>query len=294
MKVVVLGGVSYDYKISIDRLDNLTGDNMTVAKDVYDGIGSTGSGKSLALANLGIEVTLFALIGRDEYGKRIKEYFEDTEVDFIPIYCDKETLVHTNIMYENDKRFSIFHSIEPGNYKFPIDKLKEECKDADLLVVNIMGYARDHISEIKNINIKKFVDIHDYDGHNDYHKSFIDIADYLQYSKVNLSDESSFINELQENGHRYIVGTRSCDVMSLYCDNKIYEELTLPCDVTDSNGAGDSFSAGIIYGILNNMDPSTHLVIGRAMGYGACITKEIYNKDFNEEKLLNMTIKKDR
>ncbi len=287
MKVVVLGGVSYDYKISIDNLDNLTGDNMKYAKDIYEGVGSTGAGKSLALANLGFDVTLFALIGNDIHGKKITEYLKNSNIKFIPIYTDKPTMLHTNIMYEADKRLSIFHEIELGNYNFPIDEIRKECEDADLLIVNIMGYIKDNLDEISKININKFVDIHDYDGDNEYHKSFINIANYIQYSKINIKDNDTFIKEVKMNGCNYIVGTNSCDVMTLHYNDEKYEALTLACDVVDSNGAGDSFSSGIIYAILNNIDPKLHLVYGRTMGYSACLTKEIYNKEFDIKTLLS-------
>ncbi len=287
MKCIVLGGVSVDSIIKISDLNGLNGDNMRVANDAFEMIGGTGAGKALALANLGFEVVFYGLIGKDEAGQKVIDYFNATQVDFRPIYTSASTGIHTNIMYENDKRLTIFHSLNQGEYTFPKEDIKNEAKDACMVFANILEYVIKEADFINTLNKPVFVDIHDYDGANEYHKPLIKIADYISMSNVNIANPKKYAESLIENGTKLVAITKSKDGAEVInAKGEWFSSNIRPCKkFVDSNGAGDNFSAGLIFGILNEYSLETALLYGAVMGSFACETKEITNRSISLEML---------
>ncbi|MEM8874419.1 MAG: carbohydrate kinase [Planctomycetota bacterium] len=71
------------------------------------------------------------------------------------------------------------------------------------------------------------------------------------------SDEAVFARELLSRGLRMVVVTRGGDGSALYTADDTSELDPEPVDVVDTVGAGDSFTAAVIMGLLNSEDLRT-------------------------------------
>ena len=71
MKILVLGGASYDEIIHVNEFFEAKAETI-FANNSYSTVGSTGVGKALALKKLGFDVAFQAIIGKDIYGKMMR------------------------------------------------------------------------------------------------------------------------------------------------------------------------------------------------------------------------------
>ena len=72
--ILVLGGVSYNMMIYLGAFPQP--EPQTVfSQGFHETVGSTGAGKALNLAKLGLDVTLHGMIGADDLGQKIRDYF---------------------------------------------------------------------------------------------------------------------------------------------------------------------------------------------------------------------------
>ncbi|MDD3122391.1 MAG: PfkB family carbohydrate kinase [Candidatus Izemoplasmatales bacterium] len=247
-EVFVLGGVSYDTIIQLDKLPD--GFAKTIfAKNIYQVVGSTGAGKAIALKKLGFKVTLHGVIGDDNSGKIIENTLRNHNVRFISDIDFLGTETHTNLMSEDGNRISIFTnstSFEPTVNQYLIEN---QIKKADIIVLNIMNYCRKFIPLIKTLNKKIWVDIHDYDGQNSYYQDFIEAADYLFLSSDLLPNYKEFMSEQISLGKELVVCTHGKHGSSLLTKDKkwLYQDSIPGTRVVDTNGAGDNFFAGFLY-----------------------------------------------
>jgi sugar/nucleoside kinase (ribokinase family) len=250
-EVFVLGGVSYDTIIQLDKLPD--GFAKTIfAKNTYQVVGSTGVGKAIALKKLGFKVTLHGVIGDDAAGRIIANSLRNSNVRFISDMDPLGTETHTNLMSPDGNRLSIYTnstSFDPLINQYLIE---EHIKKADIIVLNIMNYCRNFIPFIKSLNKKIWVDIHDYDGQNPYYQDFIDAADYLFLSSDLLPNYQEFMLEQISSGKELVVCTHGKDGSTLLTKDKkwLYQGIIPGTMVVDTNGAGDNFFAGFLYAYI--------------------------------------------
>ena len=171
--IFVAGGVSIDLVVHLDELPPPRPQTIFGAR-FTETLGSTGAGKAINLSRLGFDVALHATIGDDAQGQRAREILAGQGVDFFYDIDPAGTQRHVNLMGPGGQRISIYlrdGSFEPDIAMGPIDKA---IARADLVALNIRNYCRYLIPGIKASNKPIWVDIHDYDGHAEYHRDFIE------------------------------------------------------------------------------------------------------------------------
>ncbi len=285
MKSLVIGGSSIDTLIHVDELKHIKDDMSLFANDVVESIGGTGAGKSLCLDALGSKVTLITGLGKDTYGDKIIEYFDTTNIRFLPIETDKTT-THTNIMHDKGKRLSIFTSMPKKNPEI-IPDIVDLVAESDVIFLNIDQWCKEYIPYIKNKGKKIIVDIHDYDPPNEYHQEFISIADILIGSIVNIVKPKEFMEKQIDLGKEVVVLTNGVNGLIAMDFNKVVYSLPGYTDIeyVDSNGAGDSFTAGFTYEYNNTGNIGESLKIGTICGAIACTSYDLFNRKYNIEDI---------
>lgn len=287
-KILVVGGVSYDSIIQVNRFPEP--ENRTYQGfPLHETVGSTGSGKALNLNRLGMDVRLHGIIGNDVYGKLIEKYFDEEDLKFHYDVIPEGTQRHINMMDATGGRISYMLNVtfEPV---FDREKLERKMDKCDHIVLNIINYCRHVIPYAKEHNKTIWTDLHDYDGLNPYHQDFVDSADYITVSSDKLPDYRSFMQNMIERGKKLVVCTHGKEGSTALTPDGQWIDIPImkDCPMVDTNGAGDSFFAGLMYGILNGFDVEKSMKLG-TVAAGLCVqSKELFDTSLSERKLLKV------
>lgn len=269
--VAVFGGISYDTMIYLNQLPAPT--SATVfANGSHTTVGSTGAGKALALHRLGIPTSLHGYLGEDEAGSAIHAYFEREGLPLVASVDAKGTERHTNLMDKDGSRVSIYVNSATFEPFLDNDVVAPLIAQSHIIALNIINYCRHLIPLIKTANKSIWCDLHDYDGKNPYHQAFVEAADVLFVSGDALPDPKAFLQTMRAAGKQLVVCTFGKDgSLALTATGNWIETPALPYPLVDSNGAGDNFFAGVLYGVLKGYSIDIALRLGTIVG-GLCVT----------------------
>lgn len=246
--ILILGGVSYNTLIYLDRFPEPVGQTV-FSKHCYETVGSTGAGKALNLRRLGYTPILYAGVGQDEWGHKVIDYFDREGILFRYAADPLGTQRHVNLMNASGERISIF--IAYGSSELPGlgETIPADLASCDHVVLNISPYCRGWIPALKKSGKPIWVDIHDYDGRDPYHDDFLAAADYLFLSSDALPDYRAFMQGQIRAGKRLVVCTHGKEG-STALNNQgewLHTPISTRFSLVDSNGAGDAFFAGFLY-----------------------------------------------
>jgi acarbose 7IV-phosphotransferase len=272
IKVFVAGGVSFNALIQVDVLPS--GQPQTIfSRGFNETVGGTGAGKAANLARLGVHTTLHATLGDDDYGTRIRAFLAEHNVRFIADVDPFGTERHVNIMDENGQRLSVYMVHAPREPTLDLARLEPEIARADHVMINILNYCRDLLPASKRHGKPIWCDLHNWDGSAGYLDDFIAAADYLMMSSDRLPDYRSVLAALIQRGKKLVIATHGCQgATALTAGSEWIETPAIEAYArVDSNGAGDAFLSGVVFGMANGHEPKTALRIG-AIVSGLCVT----------------------
>lgn len=261
MRALVLGGVSWNIIVRLDRLPGAVPRTIH-ALGSHEAIGSSGAGKALNLARLGWDVTLWAAIGDDEAGGRIRSVLAREPITLLEETDPAGTMRHLNLMDRIGERISIF--LNAGSSELPIDhhSLRGEMERADLVCVTIFDHCRGFLPVAASAGVPLWIDIHDYDGVAGHHRDFIAAARYLQLSSTNLPGWRSFAESQLASGKELVLCTHGQAGASLLTGGGWTEIRPRPVEPVDGDGAGDAFTAGFVTAWWSRPDPASALELG--------------------------------
>lgn len=283
-RILVLGGVSYNTIVYLSEFPERRAQTI-FANDYHETIGETGAGKALNLAKLGIQVTLLGLIGEDKYGLKVRKILEDEGVRFIYDIDPKGTERDINLMDQNGGRITIFLPTSTFEPIVNTSQIETAISESDLVVLNISNYCRHLIPMIQKHKKEIWCDIHDYDGRNSYHQDFVEAADYIFMSSDQMPNYRNFLEHLIRSGKKLSVCTHGVKgSTALTSDWQWYETPVLSeYSRVDTNGAGDAFFAGFLFGHTRGYPVQRCLQMGTIVS-GLCITsRELALPDLTPE-----------
>jgi sugar/nucleoside kinase (ribokinase family) len=281
--VLVVGGVSYDTMIYLNELPAPVPATL-FAKGTHTTVGSTGTGKALALHRLGLATTLHGYVGDDEAGTDIRAYFQREGLLFVYELDPAGTERHINIMDVDGGRISIY--VNSATFAPPVNHttIAPLIAQSDIVALNIMNYCRELIPTIQQAGKPIWCDVHDYDGQNPYHADFVTAADVLFVSGDKLSNPRPFMENMVGTGKQFVVCTFGKEgSLALDHHGSWIETPALPYPLVDSNGAGDNFFAGVLYGVSRGYPLEVALRLGTVVG-GLCVTsRELVAEGLSKE-----------
>lgn len=285
--IVVLGGASWDRIYQLDSF--LFPHEMSVyPQRIIEAAGSTGIGKAIPLSKLGHNVTLYIAIGDDEAGHRIRQTLATTNIHVIEEHDPQGTMQHTNLMNVEGERVSILTNAGSTDLACTkVEELRQSLQEADVIVLNIMGYVKPLIPMIQQLNKPVYVDLHDYQEGSSYHQPFLDCATHVQLALSLFPNPNKWIQD-QLQSKQMVVVTDGPRKLSVYTPTSDVHLNPDPVDVVDANGAGDHVSAGIIHGMVTNVPLETQLYWGmicaKACLESSSISSEIISPEWIVEK----------
>jgi acarbose 7IV-phosphotransferase len=273
-KVFVIGGTTFDHIVYLPELPG--NQPQTIHNAPFrETTGSTGSGKALNLTKLGVPNTLYSVLGDDVYGEKIIRYLQQSGVDFFYDIDLKGTERHINIMDAEGQRISIFITQSSETVNFSTAKIESAIRQADIIVLNIIGYCRQLIPLLANCNRPVWTDLHDYEDSNAYHTDYIDASQYIHLSSDNLRDYFPLMERLIAAGKELVICTHGKEGSTLLTKTgiRIEQPAILSYPMVDANGAGDSFFSAFLYGWMNGQTPVRCMQMG-AVCAGLCISDQ--------------------
>jgi acarbose 7IV-phosphotransferase len=229
----------------------------------HEAVGSSGAGKAMNLARLGIAVTLHTFLGEDEPGRRVREALIAAGVRLDAMSDETGTARHVNLMDAAGDRLSfLLHTSDPA-LRFDPLHVEELVAASDVVLVAIADPARRVIPIARRLGRPVWTDLHATDGTREYERDF-HAADVVFFSAEQLADPRPLMRRLRQGGCRLVVCTRGADgAIALTADGRWLEVAAeAVAEIVDTNGAGDAFLAGVLYGELIGEPIETCLRIG--------------------------------
>ncbi len=279
-----------------------------IFKDSNDGtlkISVGGVGRNIAenLARLGLPTKLITAIGDDIYGNKIVDSCNKTGIDISSSLFVKEqpSSIHLAIMdHKNDMAlgFSAMDVCKKLDTKFIAEK-KELIKNAHAVILetNIpkntlskivedqpdQTYLLDTVSGKKSLRAKNILS-----------NLFILKTNKIESEKlsgIKISDLKSLEKSafyFHKKGVKNIFITLGED--GIYYSNGIESKFISPKNTKAINtiGAGDAFTAGVIFGYLNSMDINQWAKFGMACAELTIASEESVSPEINRDLILEM------
>ncbi|SNR83301.1 carbohydrate kinase family protein [Lutibacter flavus] len=284
--IFIMGGASYNSVITLDEFPQPV---PTTIHNCHfnETIGNTGAGKALTSAKLGFDTTFHALIGNDSFGEKVSSFLQEPNLNFINDADPLGTERHLNIMNRNGERISIFTNPSSDVPNIDYTKFKDQLVASDYIIINIANYCRYILPLCKLLKKEIWTDLHDYDGKNKYHQDFINESDYIFLSSDNLKNYREFMIAQINNGKKIVVCTHGKGGATAFTKERKWIEVPIidAYKMKNTNGAGDSFFLGFLYGFSKGYSIKKCMQFGTITA-GLCIQSEfITNKNLSEFKV---------
>ncbi|CCK26064.1 sugar kinase [Streptomyces davaonensis JCM 4913] len=272
--VLVLGGAGVDTIIHVPELPLPYADSYMIEDGVRTRAGQTGDFVALGLTRLGLRTHHLDLLGDDPEGDLVRALHKDHGIALTAVPQPLGTKRAVNLVGPDGRRLSLYDSSRAADGdRFPettVRTLAEASRHAHASITQPCAHALPVLAE-SGVTIS--TDLHNWDGENPYHEPFALAADLVFLSTTALPDPESTMRRLAERGRaEAIVATAGAEGAYLLTDGSLTHipTVTPPAPIVDSNGAGDAFAAGFLFGWLNGEPPHRCAHYGAIAGAYAC------------------------
>lgn len=229
------------------------GDNCI---DVYDSTGEKFPGGNplnvaVYVKRMNGNSSYTGVVGNDDYGKFMMDSIASKGIDITHLKVLEGKTAVTHVEIKNGDR--ILGDYEEGvmaEFKLTDEDIDFLCSH-DLVVTGIWGMIASELYKIKTKGTLIAFDFADKLDHEITLKA-LPYVDYAFFSDDSKSDEElqEFIKAINSRGPRVVVVTRGEKGSMAYDGNEFATFGIIECEVIDSMGAGDSYIAGFLMGIL--------------------------------------------
>ena len=278
---MVFGAASWNTMIQVERFPPPAPASV-FPPAWHETVGSSGAGKAMNLARLGVDVTLRCLLGDDEAGHRVRDGLGAAGVTVDAVVDPTGTGRHVNLMDAAGDRMSfLLHTGDPS-IRFDDDRSVDLVGAADHVLVAIADQGRPVLEIARRLGRTTWTDLHATDGEREWERDF-HRADRVFFSSERLEDPRPFMERLRSAGRKLVVATRgAAGAIALTGDRRWHEVPAEPVDrIVDTNGAGDAFLAGVLYGELHDMPIESSLRIGARVAALAVQSPELASPELN-------------
>ncbi len=294
MKITVIGAVNIDISAKCSYPAVMRDSNIGVIKKTHGGVG-----RNIVhnCALLGLECSFVSAVGADENAGEIIRELKSLGVNTNDIYISKEIPSGTYICII-DEGGDMLIGLNDMQIVDCINKdFLATCDlSADILALdaNLTRDALEYALSKKRglvfaepVSVKKAVNLVPFLDKIDIIKPNVYEAEAL--SGVNTENESGIYlagEKLLKKGIKEIYIT--CGSNGVYAFSQrggVLHYNTLPGEIKNANGAGDAFSAGVLYSLAHGFEPEKTCAFASGCAQFAMMSDEAVNKDLNAEKV---------
>ncbi|MGW1885063.1 carbohydrate kinase family protein [Streptomyces sp. NPDC001970] len=276
LDVLVIGGSGVDTVVRVDSLPVPLADSVGVPP-ITEWPGHTGGNVALGCRSLGLGVRFLDFIGDDAPGLQVRERLAEGGVDFAHLVSPAGTRRAVNLVDSAGRRMSFYDARDAVDLRMPRDFYLPHLRRARHVHLSIMNFARFLYDDIAELGVPVSTDLHDWDGVDDYHKEFALRSDVVFLSAAGAGDRiASVMREILREGRADTVvataGAGGSYVMTRDGGRtpRPVPAVAPPAPVVDSNGAGDAYVCGFLYGRLAGLPAADCARLGAVAGAHAC------------------------
>lgn len=239
------------------------GDNCV---DVYEDIGKVFPGGNpvnvaVYMKRLGVVASYVGVVGNDRYGNIIKEGLKDKKVDISHLHSIEGDTALTKVKIINgDRVFGDYFEGVLANFKLSPREI-DFLKSHDLVHSSLWGKVHKDLQKIKKETLVSF------DFANKLNSSIVDETIHnVDYAFFSYTKDDEFIRNymkfVKDKGPRFVITTLGENGSMVYDGVKFYKYGILEGKVVDTMGAGDSYIAGFLKGILEKRAIEESMYLG--------------------------------
>jgi sugar/nucleoside kinase (ribokinase family) len=271
--VLVLGGCGADTVVPVPALPLPARDSVHVP-GVTTRAGQTGDNVALGLAALGLRVVHADVLGDDPEGDLVRALHAAHGVPLVTAPARAGTRRAVNLVAPDGRRLSLYDSSRAD----PADRLPGQvaalARSARLVHVAITAPCAEALAGLPDA-VPVATDLHDWDGSDPYHLPFARRADLVFLSGAHLADAAATARAVLAGGRARVVVVTAGAAGGLAfvrgeAEPRGYQAARPVGPAVDSNGAGDAFVAGYLFGHLAGAPVDTCLRYGAVAGAHAC------------------------
>lgn len=274
----------------------------------YKKIGGAPLNVAVRLQSLGNKVSLVSKIGEDEDGDNIVQFLTDKNVGVEHIQKDANYQTGSVSVLLDDTGSASYTIDFPRAWDYidVTDKTKKDIQASDALIYGSLATRNAHTKEslmqllslarfkVFDVNLraphytktllKELMQEADFIKFND--EEILEIAEYLGSEFDDIENNMKFIASVTNTPT--ICVTRGGDGALLFQNDQFYDHQGYRVQVVNTVGAGDSFLASLVHGLLHGDDPNK--AIDFACVVGALVTQsEGANPELSEKDIRSFT-----
>ncbi|MFI6638334.1 carbohydrate kinase family protein [Streptomyces sp. NPDC050504] len=274
--VLVVGGSGVDTVVRVDALPVPLADSVGVGP-IKEWPGHTGGNVALGCRALGLDVKFIDFVGDDWIGGQVRQRLADGGVDFEPLISPAGTRRAVNLVDSAGRRMSFYDARDPQDLRMPSAFYLPHVRRARHVHLSITGFARHLFDDVGAAGVPVSTDLHDWDGLADHHREFALRADLVFFSAAGSGERfADLMREILREGRAGAVVATAGAAGSYVLTRdggptpRHVPATVPPAPVVDSNGAGDAFVSGFLYGRLAGLEPVACAELGAVAGAYAC------------------------
>ncbi|MFE9423954.1 PfkB family carbohydrate kinase [Kitasatospora sp. NPDC006697] len=273
--VLVLGGAGVDTIVPVPELPLPYADSYPVS-GVVTRAGQTGDFVALGLTALGLRTHHLDLLGDDHEGELVRRLHERHGIALTAFPLPGGTRRAVNLVGPDGRRLSLYDGSRARDEdRLPAAAVRELAAASRWAHVAITQPCAAALPGLLAAGVPFSTDLHDWDGENPYHEPFARAADLVFVSTAALVDPERTMRRIAGYGRaRAVVATAGAagSYLLTAADGALHHQPAVapPEPVVDSNGAGDAFAAGFLYGLLGGAPLARCAEYGAVAGAHAC------------------------
>ncbi|MEV4944914.1 PfkB family carbohydrate kinase [Streptomyces sp. NPDC053755] len=274
--VLVVGGGGVDTIVRVGSLPVPLADSVHVGP-IEEWAGHTGGNVALGARALGLRVAMLDCVGDDWIGTLVRERLAEGGVEFAPLISPAGTRRAVNLVDATGRRMSFYDARDPDDLRMPRDFYLPRLRRTRHVHLSIMNFTRFLYDDIRDLGVPVSTDLHDWDGLAEHHREFALRSDLVFLSAAGTGDGvDALMREILREGRAgTVIATAGADGSYVLTRDGGSTPRHVPAvapsaPVVDSNGAGDAFVSGFLYGRLAGRDVLDCARLGAVAGAHAC------------------------
>ena len=256
------------------RTDYPAGGGYAEVERVYPSLGGEAAGSAFVLSRLGIATKLQGnQLSADSASARVLELLSDEGVDCTAVTVDSSVEPITEIVITHGADRTVFGTYErlqaTGAWASPsevdITSSKVVCLDPFFGEESMTVGRVCHAAEVPYVTI----DV-DPDSELAAHAAVLIVSGEYARRTLDITDAARVLSAYQRQTNALVILTQGGEPLWLGREHRQWRTESIAVTVRDTTGAGDSFRAGVIYGLLQGHDDDELIRTASAVSAMVC------------------------